>query len=62
MQGESCLSRAVCSEHAYQVAAVETKMMHVDQETACTLGHCFGQKVAMSPHVVTYALHTGTQT
>ncbi len=38
-------------------------MMHVELETACayTLGHCFGPQVAMSPHVVTYALHTGAQ-
>ena len=34
MQGKSCLSRAVCFEHD---AAVQEKMLHVQQETAYTL-------------------------
>jgi len=61
VQGKSCLSRAICSEHPYQDAAVEIKMMHVEQETACTLGHYSGRKVAVSPHVLSWALQTGAQ-
>ena len=61
MQGKSCLSRAVCSEHPYQDAAIKIKMMHIEQATACTLGHYLGQKVAVSPYVLTCALQTGAQ-
>ena len=37
MQGKSCLSRAICSEHPCKDAAVEIKMMHVEQETMSRL-------------------------
>ena len=36
-------------------------MMHVEQETAYTLGHYSGQKVAVSPNVLMNRLQAGTQ-
>ncbi len=40
---------------------IQEQTLHAEQKTAYTLGHYSGQKGAVSPHVLAYALQTGTQ-